>query len=221
MADFILHNYFRSSTSYRVRIALHWKKLGFEYVPVHLLKDGGQQHTPEYRKLNPQGEVPTLIHKGQVLSQSFAILEYLEEICPKPALLPKDPFARAKIRQISENVNSFLHPLGNLKLLQYLEKAHTYDQTMKEEWVNHWSHLGLSATEKLLEEFSGTYAFGDELSLADCFLVPAAFTAERFNVDLLEYPNFRRVTEECAKLEAFIKAHPLRQIDTPPELRIS
>lgn len=195
--------------------------MDFEYLPVHLLKDGGQQYSESYLRLNPQGEVPTLVHHGKAIAQSLAILEYIEEVSPARPLLPKDPFARGKIRQMCENINSFLHPMGNLKVLQYLEKTHTYDQKMKEEWVHHWSRQALKATETLLSHHAGLYAFGDEVSFADCFLVPAAFTAERFNVDLEDYPTFRRVVEKCSLLEAFIKAHPLRQIDTPPDIRIS
>jgi maleylacetoacetate isomerase/maleylpyruvate isomerase len=221
MAEFILHNYFRSSTSYRVRIALEFKGLPYVYKAVHLLKDGGEQFTPGYRKLNPQAELPTLVHNGKVIAQSAAIIEYLEEVHPAQPLLPKDPFFRAKIRQMCENINSFVHPMGNLKVLQYLEKNHTYDQKMKEEWVNHWTHMGFAATEELLKEHSGIYSFGDSITMVDCFLIPACFTAQRFNVDLAPYPNLRRVNETCANLEPFMKSHPMRQIDTPAELRIS
>lgn len=221
MAEFILHNYFRSSTSYRVRIALQWKGLKYQYVPVHLLKDGGEQFKPEYKALNPQAELPTLVHHNKVLAQSAAIIEYLEEVHPAQPLLPKDPFAKAKIRQMCENINSFVHPMGNLKVLQYLEKNHTYDLKMKEEWVQHWTRHGFTAMEQLLQEHSGLYGFGDTVTMLDCFIVPACFTAERFNVDMADYPNLRRVNEESLKLEAFIKAHPLRQVDTPTDIRIS
>lgn len=219
MADFILHNYFRSSTSYRVRIALNWKDLNYDYQAVHLLADGGQQHRPEYLKLNPQGEVPTLIHKGRAIAQSFAIIEYLDEIHPSPPLFPKDAFGRAKVRQMCENINCFIHTLGNLKVQQFLEKRYGLDASKKEEWVGHWTHQGLTATEKLLSEFSGKYSFGDEVSAMDCFLVPQVFSAERFKVDLSKYENLRRINENCLQLEAFKKAHPSRQPDTPEEMR--
>ena len=220
MSDITLYNYFRSSTSYRARIALHYKNIPFEYKPVHLVNKDGEQNSAEYLKLNPAGEVPTLVHAGKVIAQSFAIIEYLDEVYNSPALFPKDAYHRAKVRQFCENINSFIHPLGNLKVQQYLEKKHGYTTEDKNAWVAHWTAKGLTATEKILSEFSGKYCFGDEITAADLFLVPQVFSSERFGVDLKPYSKIRAVNENCLQIDAFKKAHPLRQIDTPEENRI-
>ncbi len=221
MAQIQLHNYFRSSTSYRVRIALHYKDIPFDYFPVHLLNNGGEHHRAEYKDLNPLEEVPSLVHDGKVIAQSFAIIEYLEEVFPKNSLLPPSAFERAKMRQFCENINSFIHPLSNLKVLQFLEKNHGYDLNQKEFWVQHWSKQGLASLEEMLRTSAGTYCFGDKVSMADLFLVPQVFSAKRFHMDLSPYPLVQKIDKNCEKLEAFRKAHPFRQIDTPPESRLA
>ena len=215
MSQITLYNYYRSSTSYRVRIALHYKNIEFKYHPVHLLNNGGEQHQESYKKLNPMEEVPTLDHKGIHLAQSMAILEYLEEFFPNPSLLPKDIHQRAKIRQFCENINSFLHPLSNLKVLQYLEKKHNYTAQEKEEWIQHWYAKGLSALETSLKQTAKNCSFGDSFTFADCFLVPLVFTCQRFNVDLKPYPILLQVNENCQQFDFIKKSHPLTQIDTP------
>jgi maleylacetoacetate isomerase/maleylpyruvate isomerase len=220
MASLVLYNYFRSSASYRTRIALHHKGLNFEYKPVHLLNNGGEQHSGEYKKLNPQAEVPTLVHDGKIISQSVAIIEYLDEVFPQHPLYPKDSFKKAKVRQFCEIINSFIQPLGNLKVIQYLENVHQYNQAKKEDWVSFWSTAGFTSLEKILETENGKYCFGDQITAADCFLIPQVFTAKRYNVKLDAFPHCRRVVDNCNELEAFKKAHPLRQIDTPAENRI-
>jgi maleylacetoacetate isomerase len=217
MASISLYNYFRSSTSYRVRIALHYKNIAFEYLPINLLK--GEQHSSSYRMINPLGGVPALVHNGKVIPESFAILEYLDEVFPEPHLLPKDPYTRARIRQFCEIINSFMHPMGNLKTLQYLEKKHGYDQTEKDHWVQHWANQGLTAIEQSLKEFSGTFCFGDKPSMADLFLVPQVLTCQRFKVDLANFPLVVRVNENCLNIAAFQKANPFIQVDTPEDLR--
>lgn len=218
MSSLVLYNYFRSSTSYRVRLALHLKNLPFEYIPVNLLK--GEQHSPEYRKINPLGGVPTLIHEGKIIPESFAIIEYLDEVFPQSPLFPKDAYLRARIRQFCEVINSFMHPMGNLKTLQYLEKNHGYSQDQKEQWVQHWAHQGLDVLEKTLEEFAGTYSFGESITTADVFLVPQILTCQRFKVDINKYPTLMKINENCLNIEAFKKAHPFRQVDTPAEFKI-
>lgn len=220
MAPLTLYNYFRSSTSYRIRIALHYKNLDFEYKPVHLLNDGGEQHSAEYKKLNSMAEVPTLVHDNRVIAQSMAIVEYLDEVFPKNPLFPKDPFKKARVRQFCENINSFMHPLSNLKVLQYLEKNHQYDQDKKDEWVSHWVTKGFQALESILKKEGGKYCFGNEVSAADMFLIPQIFSAERFKVSLEPFPLCRMINSECLKLESFINAHPFRQIDTPEQARL-
>lgn len=215
-----LYNYFRSSTSYRVRIALHLKQIEFEYIPVHLLKNGGEQHSEEYKSLSPLSEVPTLIIDGNTISQSFAIIELLEELHPEKSLFTKNIFLNAKIRQFCENINSFMHPLGNLQVLQYLENAHEYNLEQKEAWVQHWLNKGFSALEKMLKKTSGRFSFGDELTAADVFLIPQIFTAERFKVQMDRYPLCMKINSTCQQLDCFKKAHPLRQMDTPTDLKL-
>lgn len=219
MAEFILHNYFRSSTSYRARIAMNLKNLPYEYKAVNLLK--AEQQTPEYKKLNPIGGVPTLIHNGKIIPDSYAIIEYLEEAYPTPALLPKDNYLRARIRQVCEIVNSSMHPMGNLRVLSYLEKTKGYTQEQKEEWFQEWAYRGLEALEKNLQEFAGTYSFGDTVTMADVFIIPQVMTCQRFKTDMSKYPTVMKVFANCQKLDAFAKAHPFRQVDTPDELRIT
>jgi maleylacetoacetate isomerase len=215
-----LYNYFRSSTSYRVRIALHLKKLDFEYIPVHLLNNGGEQNAEAYRKLNPVGGVPTLAIGEQIISQSFAILEYLDDAFPHTyQLLPKDPYQKAKIRQVCENINADIHPLQNLKVTQYLEKKHAYTQEQKNEWCQKWIQEGFKATEKILSATAKTYSFGDTVTAADLFIVPQVFSANRLKVDVSQFEILSKIDQNCLKLEAFQKAHPHKQIDTPPDLK--
>lgn len=217
MAKLILFNYFRSSTSYRVRIALHLKGLDFEYRPIHLLK--AEHRSPEYLRINPQGEVPALQDGDLVISQSLPILEYLDEKYPELPLYPKDLGRRALVRQFCENINAYMHPVCNLKILQYLETEHGYDLSMKEKWIAHWQGPGFQALEKLAEQHAGKYCFGDQITAADLCLIPMMFSARRFHVDLTPYPTLVRIDEACKSVEAFIKSHPLRQPDTPEELR--
>lgn len=221
MTDLRLYNYFRSSTSYRVRIALNLKKIPFEYFPIHLLNNGGEQNTTAYRDLNPIGGVPTLKHGNKIISQSMAILEYLEEVFPNTeSLLPQDPFLKAKIRQFCENINADIHPLQNLKLMQYLESKHNYTQEDKNLWCQKWIQQGLDACEKLILPFAKNYCFGEQLTIADVILIPQLFSAERFKVNLLDFPLLFKIQENCIHLSAFKMAHPYRQIDTPQELKI-
>ncbi len=219
--DLTLYNYFRSSTSFRVRIALEIKKLPYIYKTVHLLKDGGDQNQPAYRKLNPLGGVPTLVHQDKIISQSLVILEYLDAAFPESYQLfnQKDHLHTAKMKQFCEIINADIHAFGNLKLLQYLEKKHSYTQAEKEAWVQHWFKEGLIALEKLAASFTEGYCFGSHLTAADVLLIPLMFTAERFKVDLTDYPILRRVTKTCLTQPEFIKAHPYKQVDTPDELR--
>lgn len=219
MSDLTLYNYFRSSTSFRARIALHHKNLDFKYVPVHLLKK--EQHSPEYRKISPLGEVPTLVHGGRAIAQSLAILEYLDEAFPStPRLYPADLLARAQVRQFCENINSFIHPMGNLKVLQRLEALHGYDQDAKDAWVSYWTQQGFEALERTLEVHAGDYSFGNTVTAADVCLIPAVITAARFKTPLDAFPIARRIFDSCLKLPAFEKAHPGRQVDTPDEFRV-
>ncbi len=217
--NLVLYNYFRSSTSYRARIALHFKGLKFEYKAIHLLKNGGEQHSPEYRKINPAGGVPTLVHGDKVIGQSMAILQYLDDVFPENRLFPTDPYLKAKILDYSEGINC-VHSLPNLKVLQFLEKEYGADQAKKEQWIHQWMGQNFEAGEKLLAKSAGQYCFGDQITAADCFLIPQITTAQRFNVPLEKYPIQMKIFENALKLEAFKKGHPFRQVDTPPEMRI-
>lgn len=219
MSSLILYNYFRSSTSYRVRIALHYKNLDFKYEPVHLLNNGGEQFNSQYMLLNPMAEVPTLIHDQKVISQSMAIIEYIDEVFPQNPIFPKDPYLKAQVRQFCENINSFLHPVCNLKVLRKLEIDCQYDQAMKEAWIQHWSRHGLPALESLVKKTHGAYCFSDKITAADLFLTPALFSAKRFHVNLENYPTLNQIDQRLNKLDFFIKAHPLNQPDTPAEVK--
>lgn len=221
MSNLTLHNYYRSSTSYRVRIALELKSLKYSYAPVHLLNNGGEQNSNSYRQLNPGGGVPTLVHNGKVLSQSFAIIEYLDEIFNEPvSLFSKDAFEKAKIRQLCETINADIHPLQNLKVIQYLEKQLNMTSEQKNLWLNKWISEGLIAVEKIIKPFAGNFCFGNSITAADLFLIPQLFSSLRFGVDISSFKLLSAINDNCLLLEAFKKAHPFRQIDCPADLII-
>ena len=221
MPNLTLYNYFRSSTSYRVRIALELKGLKYAYSPVSLVVNGGEQNLPAYRQLNPLGGVPTLIHNGNAISQSFAIIEYLDEIFPQPVpLFLKDAFESAKIRQLCETINADIHPLQNLKVTQYLESQLNATAEQKSKWINKWITEGLKAFEESLQPFAGKYCFGDNVTAADLFLIPQLFSALRFGVDISSFKKLNQINDNCLLLAAFKNAHPFRQPDTPAEFRI-
>ena len=197
----VLYGYWRSSAAYRVRMALNLKRLDFEQRHVHLVRDGGEQHSEEYRALNPQGRVPTLLHRERVLTQSLAILEYLEEVFPEPALLPGDPDGRARVRALCAVIACDTHPLNNLQVLKYLTGTLGIDEQAKLEWYRHWVAAGLDSFETLLadSEETGDFCHGDSVSLADCCLLPQVYNARRFHCDESRWINIRRV---CAALES-------------------
>lgn len=210
-----LYTYFRSSSSYRVRIALNLKRLPYESVPVHLLRNGGEQHGAAYAQLNPAELVPTLVDGGQALSQSLAIMEYLEEVHPEPALLPADAIGRARVRALAQSIACEMHPLNNLRVLQYLEKEHRFDEAAKANWYRHWITLGFTAIESMLSSSpaSGVFCHGDSPTLADCCLVPQVFNARRFATPLDAFPTIRRIEASCLALDAFQRATPEAQPD--------
>ncbi len=222
MSKILLYNYFRSSASYRVRIALYAKNIPFEYIPVHLLKNGGEQNTESYRSLNPAGEVPTLFYKEHSISQSMAIIQFLEHEFPQNNLLSKDFFISAKMIQFCEGINC-TQPYQNLKTLQYLENNLELNETQRQQWLQFWLSRNLESSEKILTKTAGIFCFGDALSIADCFLMPQLFAASRFKVDsaIMEekYPTLSRVSKNLEKSEVIQKAHPFNQVDTPPELK--
>lgn len=210
-----LYTYFRSSAAYRVRIALNLKVLPYEAIPVHLLRGGGEQHAPDYAHLNPTHLIPTVVDGDLTLGQSLAILEYLEESHPEPALLPADTTGRARVRALSQGIACDIHPLNNLRVLQYLERELQVDEAAKSRWYQHWIILGFSALETMLHTSAQTGAFchGDAPSMADCCLVPQVANAKRFAIALDDFPTICRIDANCSELAAFQKAHPRRQAD--------
>ncbi|HVI25722.1 MAG TPA: maleylacetoacetate isomerase [Xanthomonadaceae bacterium] len=212
-----LYSYWRSSAAYRVRIGLNLKGLSYETVPVHLLRDGGEQHSDAYREANPQQLVPVLQHGQRMLRQSLAILEYLDEMWPQPALLPATARERQRVRSLAQLIACDIHPLNNLRVLQYFERDWGVPQPEREVWVKHWIAEGFDALEALLADHPSTGVFcdGDVPSLADCCLVPQVYNARRFAMDLSRYPNIQRIEEACLALPAFDEARPERQPDAP------
>ncbi|GIU21586.1 maleylacetoacetate isomerase [Shewanella hafniensis] len=211
-----LYGYWRSSAAYRVRIALNLKGISAEQLSVHLVRDGGEQHKAAYTALNPLELVPTLTLDEldmDALSQSLAIIEYLDEIHPQTPLLPASALERAHVRAMALTVACEIHPLNNLRVLQYLTQTLGVDEAAKNTWYHHWVASGFAALETLLIRHSGRYCFGDTVTLADLCLVPQVYNAQRFNVDLTPYPNIMRVWAECNQLEAFADAAPERQAD--------
>jgi maleylpyruvate isomerase len=212
-----LYSYFRSSASYRVRIALALKGLPYDYAPVHLLKDGGQQLAPEYQALNPEGLVPALVDGSSTLTQSLAIIEYLEETHPEPPLLPSlsAPIERAHVRALALSIACDIHPLNNLRVLRYLVRELKVDEDGKNAWYRHWAEQGLAAVERQLatSPHTGRFCHGDTPTLADCCLVPQVFNAQRFGCDLSALPTVMRVNEACLALSAFQSAAPEAQPD--------
>lgn len=210
-----LYSYFRSSAAYRVRIALNLKGLDAEIIPVHLLKDGGQQRKPDYLALNPSALVPTLVDGDFALGQSMAILEYLEETHPQPALLPIEPKARARVRAMAQVIASDIHPLNNLRVLQYMKHSLGIDDAGRDEWYRHWVDLGLTALETMLASSpdTGRFCHGDSPTFADVLLVPQVANARRLDCDLSAMPNIVRIDAECMALDAFAKAAPANQQD--------
>jgi len=210
-----LYTYFRSSAAYRVRIALNLKGMDYGSVPVHLLRDGGQQLLPAYREVNPSALVPTLDDNGALIGQSLAIIEYLEESHPSVPLLPADALGRARVRMLALTVAADTHPLGNLRVLKYLTGELGQSEQAKLAWQQHWLHTGMTALEALLANSSdtGLYCHGDTPTLADCCLVPQVFSAQRFGVDTAPYPTIMRIYAACADLPAFQRAHPAQQAD--------
>ncbi|HVG05970.1 MAG TPA: maleylacetoacetate isomerase [Burkholderiaceae bacterium] len=210
-----LYNYFRSSASYRVRIALSFKGLPYDYAPVHLLKGGGQQLAPSFRALNPDGLVPVLDDSGQVLTQSLAIIEYLEETRPDPPLLPRNPVERAYVRSIALTVACDIHPLNNLRVLRYLVNTMGATEEQKNIWYRHWVEQGLAALEARLvaDKRSGRYALGDGVTLADVVIVPQIFNAQRMDCKLESVPTIMRIFENCMQLPAFSETQPSAQPD--------
>lgn len=209
-----LFGYWRSSSSYRVRLALNLKGLEYTYRAVHLVREGGEQNTAEYRAVNPLGLVPALRHGHRTIVQSVAICEYLEEVFPDVALLPADPEGRARVRAIVQSITSEIQPLNNLGVMHYLEDTMGHDKPEIGQWYGHWVARGFAAIETWLSE-GGLFCHGDRPTLADCYLVPQVYNAERFSCDLTPFPRIRQITARCRAIPAFESAAPENQPDAP------
>jgi maleylacetoacetate isomerase len=211
-----LYGYFRSSAAFRVRIALNLKKLDYENAFIHLRR--GDQAAPEFLAINPQGLVPALRIDGQQLTQSLAIIEYLDETHPEPPLLPRDALGRARVRALAAIVACDIHPLNNLRVLRYLHGPLGHDQGAIATWYNHWIDSGFGALERLLfdDPRTGAFCHGDQPGLADIALVPQVYNAHRYPLDLTVYPTIMRVYRSCRELDAFAAADPDRQPDHEP-----
>lgn len=208
-----LYSYWRSSCSYRVRIALALKGLHVEQKTVHLVEGGGQQKTAEYAAKNPMQQVPALeLDDGTTLVQSLAIIEYLEQIIPEPPLLPENAVARARVRALAEVVNSGIQPLQNLRLLKYVEAEHG---ASPKDWSRHFIGAGLAAMEAMAQKTTGRFLVGDSPTIADICLVPQVYNARRFELDMSLFPRLCEVDSACAELDAFQAAHPDQQPDAP------
>jgi maleylacetoacetate isomerase len=219
MSDFTLYGYWRSSASYRVRIALALKGLEAAFHSVHLIKSGGEQHGEAFLRVNPHGLVPALVHHlpgGDVtISNSLAIIEYLDEISSQVPLLPADPAGRARVRQISQAIASDIHPLQNLRVLQMAAKIGGEEAPISMSWAKHWINVGFKALEEQLsdEAETGRFCHGDSVSLADLCLIPQIANSARYGVDLTAFPTLSKINDQALALEAFKAAAPENQPD--------
>lgn len=212
-----LYSFWRSSAAYRVRIALYLKELPFETQPVHLGRDGGEQHTPSFTELNPQELVPVLLHGHRILRQSLAIIEYLDETWPSLPLMPSVARDRQRVRALSQTIACDIHPINNLRVQQYLETVLGVSEEQKQAWIQHWIGSGFAALEILLADnpSTGEFCEGDVPTVADCCLIPQVYNASRFNVDMTPYPIIQRINAACLALPAFEAARPENQPDAP------
>ena len=210
-----LYSYWRSSASYRVRIALNLKALPYVLHAVNLVKDGGEQFSAAYRSVNPQSRVPVLVHDGQRLSQSLAIIEYLDETFPDHRLIPRDPVDRARVRMLSQIIACDIQPLQNTSVTAYLKEKLIVDDAGITTWLREWITRGLDAFNAHLERdhLSGKFSHGDTPTMADCCLLPQLFAASRVGIEVTRYPRLALIAENCAALSAFQHAHPSKQPD--------
>ncbi len=213
----ILYSYFRSSSAYRVRIALHLKGIEFETRSVHLVKEGGEQLRAEYEKLNPMKQVPLFIHKGRAIAQSVAIIEYIDTIwdTTPPRLYPEEAMQASRVRQICEIINSGIQPHQNLRSGVELQKQLGVTEEQRLSWWKFWIERGFQALEKTLVETVGEYSLGNEITAADAFVIPQVYNARRFGIDMDQYPNISKVNANANLLKAFQDAHPDNQPDAP------
>jgi len=214
-----LYSYFRSSAVFRVRIALNLKGLDYEVVPVHLLRDGGQQHAADFARINPAQLIPVLEDDSDIVTQSIAIIEYLEEQYPMPPLLPKKPIERSKVRALALDIACDIHPLNNLRVANYLVDPLGLDAPKRTAWMQHWIMVGFAAIERRLQSTASAsgYCYGESPTFADCCLIPQTFNALRLKCAVESFPTILRIYENCMKLPAFKKAAP----DAQPDAEVS
>ncbi len=213
-----LYSYWRSSAAYRVRIALNLKQLAHEIVPVHLVNNGGEQHAPAYQELNPQEFVPTLLDGARIFRQSMAIMEYLDETyAGAMSLLPSSARERARVRALAQVIACDIHPLNNLRVMQFLEREFSTPQVERERWTRHWITEGFSALEAMLADntSTGIHCDGDAPTIADACLVPQVYNARRFGIDMQPFPTIVAIEQQCLGLQAFDAARPENQPDAP------
>jgi maleylpyruvate isomerase len=210
-----LYTYFRSSAAYRVRIALNLKGLQYDAIPVHLLRGGGEQLQEQYRSINPSGLVPAFQDDYITLTQSMAILEYLDDEYPQVPIMPDDAAGRARVRELAQIIACDIHPVNNLRVLRYLVHELGVSEEKKTEWYRHWLVNGLEVLEKHLarDPSAGPLCHGHTPTIADCCLVPQVFNAQRYGIDVSVYPNIARINAQCVALPAFVAAHPSNQPD--------
>lgn len=208
-----LYTYFRSSAAYRVRIALNLKGLDAELIPIHLVNHGGEQHSAAYRQVNPSGLVPALCDDDFTLTQSLSIIEYLDEKYTETSLLTQDLQQRAQVRAFSLSITCDIHPLNNLRILQYLTQTLELSDAQKSAWYAHWIEIGFQALEAQLIHSNGKFCFGEQATLADCCLIPQVYNAKRFNIDLSAYPKIESIYAHCNTLHAFQRAAPEAQAE--------
>jgi maleylacetoacetate isomerase len=205
-----LYDYYRSSCCYRVRIALNIKQINYTAIPIHLVNQGGEQHSSAYNELNPQSLVPTLDENGHILTQSLAIIEYLDDINPNPALLPQNPLARAKIKSLALTIACDMHPLNNLRVLQTLKEQFQATDAQVTHWYHHWLKKGFDAIEITLQSLlrKKPVCYGTDVSLADICLIPQVYNAQRFGFSMDDYPLICEINNYCLTLPAFLHAAP-------------
>jgi len=208
-----LYSYFRSSAAYRVRIALNIKGIDYSIIPVHLLKNGGEQHGAVYRQINASELVPTWVDDSVTLGQSMSILEYLEERYSSPALLPFDYAERAQVRSFAQAICCDIHPLNNLRVLKYLVDEVGMDVKQKQQWYQHWVEQGFQSLETQLTQSNGQFCFGQQPSFADCCLIPQVYNALRFDINLSKFSKIQSIYQHCMTIPAFIQAAPEQQVD--------
>ncbi|MCL9781267.1 maleylacetoacetate isomerase [Vibrio sp. S4M6] len=213
MAKIKLYSYWRSSAAYRVRIALNLKQLEYDMLPVHLVKDGGEQHSAQFSELNPNELVPVLIDGDVTLNQSLAIIDYLDDHYSEPRLIPQTTPDKYLVQALAQDIAVDIHPINNLRILQYLSGKLDVSDEQKGDWYRHWVTTGFKAVEKKLSSVSGRYSVGDDLSLVDVCLVPQVYNAERFNLDMHAFPTITRLANTLREHPAFRDAAPESQPD--------